>query len=415
MTFSFIKNRKVFFAVSVVLVVVSIVCFLVRGFNLDIEFVGGTEYNFQLKNDAKLDKDALSKELDEALGDKFSSIRVAGDNSFVVRTTLEGTDYDSINNAVLDSIKADYEIDEVVASNGTLSFIVLGEKEKASETVETEVAETEVAEADVVEADVVEAETAETEKTDEEKITEKVTALSESLGIKNVAVSENETEIADAFKYEITYNAVSVVSELVSDHFSEIVLDGETETVVENVVLKNEITVSAEVSDSLKTTAFTAAFVAIILMLIYIAFRFEGRASLAAIICLAHDILMVMLAYSIFQIPVSSTVIAVILTILGYSINATIVIFDRIRENRKNITSQYTFEDAADSGIKSTIWRSLNTTITTLLTIGVIYFMGVTSIKNFALPLIVGIIAGVYSSVCLSGNLWVALKKVGKK
>ncbi|MBR2021765.1 MAG: hypothetical protein IJ939_04950, partial [Clostridia bacterium] len=71
--------------------------------------------------------------------------------------------------------------------------------------------------------------------------------------------------------------------------------------------------------------------------------------------------------------------------------------------------------DAVDSGIKSTIWRSINTTITTLVTIGLIYILGVTSIKNFALPLIVGIIAGVYSSICLSGNLWVALKNIGKK
>ena len=408
MTFSFIKNRKVFFAVSIVLVVVSIICFFVRGFNLDIEFVGGTEYNFELKNDAKLDKDALSKELEAQLGDKFSSIRTAGDNSFVVRTTLEGTDYDAINNAILDSIKADYEIDGVTSYNGTVVLSVVAEKEKTTEVVETaettETAET----AETAEA----AEAEETEKTVDEKLADKITALSEELGIDAITVvlrPETENE------YEIKYQSVSIVSEVVKNHFSEIVVEDETETVVENVSLRGETTISAEVSDSLKSTAILAALVAVIGMLIYIALRFEGRASIAAIVCLVHDILLVMLAYSIFQIPVSSTVIAVILTILGYSINATIVIFDRIRENRKNITSQYTFGDAVDGGIKSTIWRSVNTTITTLLTIGIIYFLGVTSIKNFALPLIVGIISGVYSSVCLSGNVWYALKKIGSK
>ena len=124
---------------------------------------------------------------------------------------------------------------------------------------------------------------------------------------------------------------------------------------------------------------------------------------------------MMIFAYSIFGIPVSSTIIAAILTIIGYSINATIVIFDRIRENRKTMAASVPYEDKVDSGIKSTLWRSLNTTITTLLTIGLIYFMGVTSIKNFALPLIVGIVSGVYSSVCLAGNLLVAFKKIGKK
>lgn len=409
MTFNFIKNRKVFFAISIILVVVSVVCFLVRGFNLDIEFIGGTEYTFDLQNGATLDKDALSGELSEELGDGFSSIRVAGDNSFIVRTTLEGTDYDFINSAIISDVEAGFEVTDSTSTNN--SIVVTVTAEKTPEVVDEENAEA----AEAAEA----AEETTEEKKMEDKIKEVIVANSESLGIEDVKVTpvpEKENE------YEITYHSVSVVSDTVKNYYTVTTTEEATEDGAEaveittvNVKLSNEITVSAEVSDSLKATAFWAAFVAIVLMLVYIAFRFEGRASLAAIVCLAHDILMVMLAYSIFQIPVSSTIIAVILTIFGYSINATIVIFDRIRENRKNITSQYTFEDAADSGIKSTLMRSLNTTITTLITIGLIYFMGVTSIKNFALPLIVGIIAGVYSSVCLSGNVWVALKKIGSK
>ena len=113
-----------------------------------------------------------------------------------------------------------------------------------------------------------------------------------------------------------------------------------------------------------------------------------------------------LVAYSLLQIPVNSTIIAALLTILGYSINATIIIFDRIRENDKAMGRGVSFADKVDDGIRSSIGRSINTTVTTLLTIGMLYILGVTSIKNFALPLIVGIVAGLFSSVCLAGPLW---------
>lgn len=173
-------------------------------------------------------------------------------------------------------------------------------------------------------------------------------------------------------------------------------------------------TVGGEVSASLKKSTIFATVVAVILMLVYIAFRFEISSAFAAVICLVHDLCIMIFAYSLFQIPVGSTVIAALLTILGYSINATIVIFDRVRENVKQMPLNVPFADKVDSGIKSTLYRSINTTITTLLTICMIYALGVTSIKNFALPLIVGIIAGGYSSIFLSGSLWSMFKKSRK-
>ena len=173
-------------------------------------------------------------------------------------------------------------------------------------------------------------------------------------------------------------------------------------------------TVGGEVSAGLKNSAIVATVTAILLMLVYIAIRFEFSSAFAAVLCLAHDVIIMLFAYSIFNIPVGSTVIATVLTILGYSINATIIIFDRIRENIK--TMPHTdFAGKVDEGVRSTIARSINTTITTLLTIGLIYFMGVTSIKNFALPLIVGIISGAYSSICLSGCFWYLFRKSGKR
>lgn len=184
----------------------------------------------------------------------------------------------------------------------------------------------------------------------------------------------------------------------------------------ENVELRSSNSVSGAISDSLRKSAIVAISVAVILMLLYIAIRFKPLSAVAAVICLIHDIFFVFVAYSLLQIPVNSNIIAVALTILGYSINATIVIFDRIRENNKVMGSNVSFEEKTNVSVKQTMRRSIFTTITTLLTIGMVYILGVTSIKNFALPLIIGIFAGLYSSVCLSGNLWVVFDKAfGKK
>lgn len=184
----------------------------------------------------------------------------------------------------------------------------------------------------------------------------------------------------------------------------------------DNVVLLSSNSVSGAISSSLKKSAVLAITIAVLLMLAYIAIRFRPLSALAAIVCLLHDIFFVFVAYSLLQIPVNSNIIAVALTILGYSINATIVIFDRIRENNKIMGSARTFEEKADVSVSQTVTRSLFTTVTTLLTIGMVYILGVTSIRNFALPLIIGIFAGLYSSVCLASNLWVVLdKKFGKK
>lgn len=172
--------------------------------------------------------------------------------------------------------------------------------------------------------------------------------------------------------------------------------------------------VSGAISESLRSSAIIATVIAVVLMLLYITIRFEFLSAIAAVICLVHDVFFVLVAYSILQLPVNSNVIAVALTILGYSINATIIIFDRIREANKNLGDKVSFEEKADRSIKATMRRSIFTTITTLLTIGMVYILGVTSIKQFALPLIVGIVAGLYSSVCLSGNLWVVFRNKKK-
>lgn len=176
---------------------------------------------------------------------------------------------------------------------------------------------------------------------------------------------------------------------------------------------KNE-DVSPSVGNDLKAAAILTAIITIILMLLYIAFRFELASGLAAVVCLVHDLCVMMTIFVIFRIPVTVNFIAAALTILGYSINASIIVFDRIRENLRTAGKE-AFEDVAERSVWQTMGRTINTTVTTLLTVGMIYILGVTSLKEFTLPLIVGIVAGAYSSIFLSSALWGKFRKLFKK
>ena len=163
--------------------------------------------------------------------------------------------------------------------------------------------------------------------------------------------------------------------------------------------------VSASVGRDLTRAAFVASGAAVLLILLYIAIRFEFRSGLAAIAALIHDLLVMLSVYVIFRVPFNINFIAAALTILGYSINATIVVFDRIRENRKTQKTANCAE-LVDMSIRETMSRSINTTITTLVVMLMLLIFGVPSIRNFALPICVGIVCGCYSSVCISGPLW---------
>lgn len=290
--FSYTKNKKVFFLISAICVVLGLVCILVRGVNWDVDFVGGTEMDIKITTDSKNVQKEVEDIAKEIIGNDFSS----------------------------------------------------------------------------------------------------VTSVSDSTG-DSILVKSNEI---DSETREEVFNKIA-------EKYGK-----------ENVELRSSNSVSGAISDSLRKSAIIAISLAVVLMLLYIAIRFKPLSALAAIICLVHDIYFVFVAYSLLQLPVNSNIIAVALTILGYSINATIVIFDRIRENNKTMGAA-SFEEKTNKSIKQTLRRSIFTTITTLLTIGMVYILGVTSIKNFALPLIVGIVAGLYSSVCLAGNLWVVFDKAFNK
>ena len=171
-------------------------------------------------------------------------------------------------------------------------------------------------------------------------------------------------------------------------------------------------TISSTISDEMKSDTIIAVAVAIVCMLIYIRIRFsDARFGISSVVALLHDVLIVLAFYAVARVSVSNTFIACMLTIVGYSINATIVIFDRIRENMAVMTRKETLKDVVNKSITQTLSRRIFTSLTTFIMVAALYILGVTSIREFALPLMVGILCGTYSSICLAGALWYMLRE----
>lgn len=308
-----VQNKKIYFIIAAIFIVVGIISMIFRGFYFDIDFAGGTEITYHIDGMNASQEAAKFEELArEVVGDKINVAQQAGSTEVIVKA------------------------------------LELDETERAALLAKFE------------------------------------EYYSEKFGVSEDPVpTEEATETENAETTEETKKAVVSVVGLDS--------------------------VSGSVSKDLKNAAAISVTIAVILMLLYITIRFQFSSALSAVLCLIHDVLIVLSAYSIFQIPVSSSIIAVILTILGYSINATIVVFDRVRENVKLVRNA-TFAEKVNISINQTLLRSINTTITTLFTIGMIYLLGVQSIKEFAFPIIVGIVAGLYSSIFLAGSFWTIFK-----
>ncbi len=176
--------------------------------------------------------------------------------------------------------------------------------------------------------------------------------------------------------------------------------------------------ISGSVSDEMKVDALVATLIATLCMLLYIWIRFRKLATgVSAVLALLHDVIVVLTVYVVASaiIPVGGTFIACMLTIVGYSINDTIVIFDRIRENRQKMSSRTSLAEVINKSITETLSRSINTSVTTFIMVFVLAVLGVDSIRQFAIPLIVGIISGCYSSVCVASPLWYLLSGKGEK
>ncbi len=286
------SKSKIFFTISIVLIVISIVSLCVRGLNFGIDFTGGTTIQFDL------DKTKFSADVEAKLRD-------------IVKTTVKKNDI------------------------------------TVQQTGET------------------------------------------GVSIKTVELTNEESDkLIEAVKKEF---------KLEQKH-----------------VLAND-KVSGSVSGRLIADSLKAIALAIALMLLYITWRFNFRSGTSAVLALAHDVIIMLGFYSVFQFTVSTSFIAAVLTIVGYSINATIIVFDRVRENARFAKKNTTPFQIADDAITSSYYRALNSSITTLLTIGVLYVMGVDSIREFALPIIVGIVAGTYSSLFIAAPFWAWWKNTEKK
>ena len=168
------------------------------------------------------------------------------------------------------------------------------------------------------------------------------------------------------------------------------------------------------------TSAFIAIFLALVAMLVYIAIRFELVSGVSALVALLHDVLMMCAFVVLFRIEVNASFVAALITILGYSINNTIIIFDRIRENSKMPNLQnMPYKDLADLSVKQTLRRTINTALTTIFAILLLAILGVPSMRQFVLPILTGLVVGTYSSIFISPQLWAYLmtrsKNIDKK
>jgi len=286
--FNIVEKRKIFFIISLCIIAAGIIGFIAMGFNLDIDFIGGTTMHIDMHKafDNQM-RDDINAVVTDVMGEKASSIQKTGSSGteVIIKTKELSTEQ---RDAIFEGIKEKYGLDD-----------------------------------------------------------------SDRLMVDNV---------------------------------------------------------SPAVGKDLSRSAFISCALAVLLMLIYITIRFEFLTGLSAVICLMHDALVMLTIYVLFRLPMGLNFIAAILTILGYSINATIIIFDRVRENMK-LLRRSGFAEVINVSIWQTLTRSINTSLTTLMVIVVLYILGVPTIKDFAFPIIVGIIAGTYSSVFISGNIWYVLRK----
>lgn len=217
--------------------------------------------------------------------------------------------------------------------------------------------------------------------------------------IEKLDIKEFETKKAGDSRQQLIIRTVELSKEMQTK-----ILDTLKQEWPETELIRAEA-IDAVIGKELQKQAIIALIIANIGMLAYITIRFEFKSAIAAVLSLIHDVLIVLSFYAIFSIPIDSSFIAVILTVVGYSINDTIVIFDRIRENLKSMRKR-PFEDVINFSISQTLSRSFKTSVTTLITITALFILGGETIKDFTLALIIGVSAGTYSSIFIASPLW---------
>ncbi len=241
-------------------------------------------------------------------------------------------------------------------------------------------------------------------KTITSEIEDQIEALvAEKAGTTDVSVQATAGTQVIVKTPEMTNETSDAIIEAIKSQFS----------IGQENVMNNE-KVNGTVSGRLIGDALKAVLIAVVLMLLYITFRFDFQSGTSAVLALAHDVIIMLGFMSLFGVAINSPFIAAVLTIVGYSINATIVVFDRVRENGR-LMHKATANEIADDAIRHSYTRAINSSLTTLFTIGALYVMGVTSIREFALPIVVGIVIGTYSSLFIAGPFWAWWKGLSAK
>lgn len=226
---------------------------------------------------------------------------------------------------------------------------------------------------------------------------------------KYVKANEFETTKANNKELDIRINRDAITNENATKLFNDI----KDKYKLKDSDLISRETIGASVGSDLINKAVVSLLVSVILMLAFIAYRFEFKFGVAAIIALLHDVLITLSVYAIGNLPINTPFIAAILTIIGYSIADTIVIFDRIRENQKKMRGKELIE-VTDASISQTVGRSICTVTTTVVTIACVHIF-VPSVREFTIPILVGIISGCYSSIFIASPIWFLLKKRSNK
>lgn len=380
--FNIVEKKKIFMSVSALVIVAGLIAFFAMGFNADVDFTGGYTMSVKVvtEGDADLTADTADTK-DDASKDENKTDADAD-------TKADDTNKDANTDANKDtSADADKTADTTAKADGTTA-----DTAKSADTTDDK------EDNGLIKTQLVKSEKTAPLKTyefSEDDVRKTVDAVAK---VKASSVVKSE----DGFVIktnELDAKQASDVKQALADKYGVIKVISEDK-------------VSATVGSELLGSSLQALLIAAVLMLIYISFRFELLSGLSAVLALVHDVLIMLSMYAIFRLPVNTSFIAAMLTIIGYSINATIVIFDRIRENTKYLKKE-TFSNIVNTSIWQSMGRSINTTVTTLITIVMIYILGVTSVREFALPIIIGLLCGTYSSIFLAGSFWCLFR--GKK
>lgn len=380
--FNIVEKKKIFMSVSALVIVAGLIAFFAMGFNADVDFTGGytmsvkvvTEGDADLTADAADTKDDTSKDENktDADADTKADDTNKDANTDANKDTSADTDKTADTTAKADSTTADTAKSADTTDDKEDNGLIKTQLVKSEKTAPLK--------------------TYEFSEDDVRKTVDAVAKVKASSVVKSedgFVIKTNELDAKQA----------SDVKQALADKYGVIKVISEDK-------------VSATVGSELLGSSLQALLIAAVLMLIYISFRFELLSGLSAVLALVHDVLIMLSMYAIFRLPVNTSFIAAMLTIIGYSINATIVIFDRIRENTKYLKKE-TFASIVNTSIWQSMGRSINTTVTTLITIVMIYILGVTSVREFALPIIIGLLCGTYSSIFLAGSFWCLFR--GKK